>query len=85
MKFSFNRLLQELLWCPCFYNVWNLGFLKKKVTAYLYCVSRAQNTGKNEEVYDKKYIDKELSSSAKRMEKDVMTELEVKGDRYLPA
>ena len=38
---------------------------------------------KNEKVYDKKHIDKKLSSRAKQMEKDIVTELEVHDGRYL--
>ena len=38
---------------------------------------------KNEKVYDKKQIDEKLSSRAKQMEKDIVTELKVHDGRYL--
>lgn len=38
---------------------------------------------KNEKVYDKKHIDEKLSSRAKQMEKDIVTELKVHDGRYL--
>lgn len=47
------------------------------MTSCLYCV------GKNEKVYDKKHIDKKLSSRTEQMEKDILTELKVHGGRYL--